>query len=410
MSAPQTRAPHLPLTQCTAFREMRLYRFWCMDFFYPNPQNDMWRIMGQVFFGDKEHFVERGEKNQGRKAVFKYDEIVAFCEKRGIAIFDTAQAVIRKQGNASDEHLEIVKRTDIAALLQQIPFCHDICCTGGKAAETLAEILHTATPKVGEYIETVFADRSIRFWRMPSTSRAYPLSLDKKAAAYHHMFAQIWRKRIEVVAAVIFDEQGRIFATQRGYGEWKDWWEFPGGKIEAGETPQEALKREIREELEAEIEVGELMKTIDYDYPKFHLTMHCFKCRLMGGVTLKEHEAAKWLAPNNLQSVKWLPADEDFIKELNVDIIRIVFEAEKQQSAAYDGDKMIGECQYNVDQTGKWVIMHTCVRSEYNGRGIAKRLVECLIAAAREKQVKIIPVCSYAQRMMSGKDEYKDVL
>ena len=125
------------------------------------------------------------------------------------------------------------------------------------------------------------------------------------------------KKTIEVVAAVIFDERGRIFATQRGYGEWKDWWEFPGGKIEAGETPQQALKREIREELEAEIDVGKLMKTIDYDYPKFHLMMHCFKCRLMGGVTLKEHEAAKWLALKDLQSVHWLPADEDFIKELN---------------------------------------------------------------------------------------------
>ena len=123
-------------------------------------------------------------------------------------------------------------------------------------------------------------------------------------------------RTIEVVAAVIFDEQGRIFATQRGYGEWKDWWEFPGGKIEAGETPQQALKREIREELEAEIEVGELMKTIDYNYPNFHLTMHCFKCRLMGGVTLKEHEATKWLLLSELNSVKWLPADEDFIKEL----------------------------------------------------------------------------------------------
>lgn len=127
-------------------------------------------------------------------------------------------------------------------------------------------------------------------------------------------------KRIEVVAAVILDEQGRIFATQRGYGEWKDWWEFPGGKIEAGELPQEALKREIREELEAEIEVGELMKTIDYDYPKFHLTMHCYKCRLsVTGYRLREHEAAKWLAPADLQSVKWLPADQDFIKELKIE-------------------------------------------------------------------------------------------
>ena len=126
-------------------------------------------------------------------------------------------------------------------------------------------------------------------------------------------------RTIEVVAAVIFDERGRIFATQRGYGEWKDWWEFPGGKIETGETPRQALKREIREELEAEIEVGGLMKTIDYDYPNFHLTMHCFKCRLMGGVTLKEHEAAKWLTPSELNSVNWLPADEDFVKELTDD-------------------------------------------------------------------------------------------
>ena len=121
-------------------------------------------------------------------------------------------------------------------------------------------------------------------------------------------------KRIEVVAAVIFDEQGRIFALQRGYGEWKDWWEFPGGKIEADETPQQALLREIHEELDAEIEVGELLRTIDYDYPNFHLTMHCFKCKLVNShVTLLEHEAAKWLAPNELQSVQWLPADEDFI-------------------------------------------------------------------------------------------------
>ena len=162
-----------------------------MDFFYPNPQNDMWRIMGQVFFGNKEHFVDRDAKEQRHKAVFKHNEIVAFCNKKGIAIFDTAQAIIRLQGNAADEHLEIVEQTDIKALLAQIPLCHDICCTGGKAAETLAETLHVKAPKVGEYIETTFADRPIRFWRMPSTSRAYPLSLDKKAVAYQHMFAEI---------------------------------------------------------------------------------------------------------------------------------------------------------------------------------------------------------------------------
>ena len=152
----------------------------------------MWRIMGQVFFGDKQHFVD------GK--VFKHEEIVSFCRKQGIAIFDTAQAVRRLQGNAADEHLEIVEQTDIAAILQQIPQCHDICCTGGKAAETLAEILHTATPKVGEFVETTFSNRTIRFWRMPSTSRAYPLSLDKKAAAYQRMFDALPKRRIEVVA------------------------------------------------------------------------------------------------------------------------------------------------------------------------------------------------------------------
>jgi len=164
---------------------------WCMDFFYPNPQNDMWRIMGQIFFDDKTYFeVQRDDVRctKGGKSVFDREEIMAFCKAKGIAIFDTAQAVIRLQGNASDEHLEIVEQTDIAALLQQIPSCHNLCCTGGKAAQTLAEILHCATPKVGEYIETDFAGRSIRFWRMPSSSRAYPLSLDNKAASYRRMF------------------------------------------------------------------------------------------------------------------------------------------------------------------------------------------------------------------------------
>ena len=124
-------------------------------------------------------------------------------------------------------------------------------------------------------------------------------------------------KSIEVVAAVIFDEQGRIFATQRGYGEWKDWWEFPGGKMEAGETPQQALKREIREELDAEIEVGELLRTIDYDYPAFHLTMECFLCSIVSGkLTLLEHENAAWLSEEKLKSVKWLPADVEVLENL----------------------------------------------------------------------------------------------
>lgn len=124
-------------------------------------------------------------------------------------------------------------------------------------------------------------------------------------------------KTIHVVAAVIRDGEGRIFATQRGYGPYKDGWEFPGGKIEPGETPEEALKREIREELDAEIEVGESAGRIEYDYPEFHLSMDCFFCVLLSGtLILKEHEAAKWLRPEELDSVSWLPADMSLIGRL----------------------------------------------------------------------------------------------
>ena len=120
-------------------------------------------------------------------------------------------------------------------------------------------------------------------------------------------------KTIEVVAAIII-KNGKVFATQRGYGEFKDWWEFPGGKIEKRESPKEALVREIREELDAEIEVGELLETIEWDYPYFHLTMHCFICSLMSeSMHLNEHEAAAWLTRGTLRSVKWLPADEGLI-------------------------------------------------------------------------------------------------
>ena len=117
-------------------------------------------------------------------------------------------------------------------------------------------------------------------------------------------------KRIEVVAAIIHDDEGRIFATQRGYGDWKDYWEFPGGKIEPGETPQQALKREILEELETRIVIERFVTTVDYDYPAFHLTMHCYRCKVeSGSLTLKEHEAARWLTPAQLRTVQWLPAD-----------------------------------------------------------------------------------------------------
>ena len=125
------------------------------------------------------------------------------------------------------------------------------------------------------------------------------------------------RKHIEVVAAISLRER-RIFATQRGYGEWKDWWEFPGGKIEPGESTEDALKREIREELATEIEVDELLTTVEYDYPKFHLTMHCYLCTIISGdLSLLEHEDARWLALDELDCVKWLPADKDVIEKLS---------------------------------------------------------------------------------------------
>jgi len=118
-------------------------------------------------------------------------------------------------------------------------------------------------------------------------------------------------KQIEVVAAIIHDDKGRIFATQRGYGEWKDYWEFPGGKMEPGESPEEALKREIWEELETRIVVERFVQTVEWDYPNFHLTMHCYYCRVEEGhLTLKEHEAAKWLNKDQLNTVNWLPADK----------------------------------------------------------------------------------------------------
>ena len=123
-------------------------------------------------------------------------------------------------------------------------------------------------------------------------------------------------KTIKVVAAII-RHGDKIFATQRGYGEFKDGWEFPGGKMEEGETPKQALIREIKEELDTEIEVGELIDTVEYDYPQFHLSMHCFWCTVKSGdLVLKEHEAAKWLTKENINSVDWLPADLGLIEKI----------------------------------------------------------------------------------------------
>ena len=127
-----------------------------------------------------------------------------------------------------------------------------------------------------------------------------------------------YHKRIEVVAAIIRDDKGRIFATQRGYGAMKDGWEFPGGKIEPGETPEQALRREIKEELDTLIVVEKLLTTVEWDYPEFHLTMHCYWCRVESGkLILKEHEAARWLTLDQLNTVAWLPADKEVVGKIS---------------------------------------------------------------------------------------------
>jgi 8-oxo-dGTP diphosphatase len=123
-------------------------------------------------------------------------------------------------------------------------------------------------------------------------------------------------KNVQVVAALIF-HQGKLFATQRGYGPWRDYWELPGGKIEPGETPQEALEREIREELDTRISVGAHVCNVEYDYPEFHLSMQCFRCEILQGeLKLLEHEAARWLEKNELRDVRWLPADEAILAKI----------------------------------------------------------------------------------------------
>ena len=128
-------------------------------------------------------------------------------------------------------------------------------------------------------------------------------------------------KTIEVVAAII-RKGDKIFATQRGYGDFKDWWEFPGGKIEEGETPEQALVREIKEELSTDISVDKFLYTVNWDYPKFHLTMHCFMCSLLtDALHLNEHEAARWLSKDEIHSVKWLPADEELLPRIAEEII-----------------------------------------------------------------------------------------
>lgn len=160
---------------------------WCMDFYYPNFINDHWRIEGQIFFGEKNHFIDFDAKR------FKLDEIVAFCQEKGLAFFDTATAVRRLQDNASDKFLEVVEPTDIRALLQQLPHCRAIITTGEKATDTICASLYIAeSPKVNSYvaIPNVFNSDGEQVWlyRLPSSSRAYPLSFDKKVEAYRYCF------------------------------------------------------------------------------------------------------------------------------------------------------------------------------------------------------------------------------
>ena len=156
---------------------------WCMDFFYPNRTNQMWEIFGLVFFGDSQHFVD------GK--TFRKEEIINLLKEQGIAIFDTAYRVRRLRDNASDKYLEVVEKTDIPALLEKIPLCTDIVCTGQKSAETLCEDYGAQIPKIGEYSTFAISDRPLRLWRMPSSSRAYPMKLEEKAAFYRRMLSQI---------------------------------------------------------------------------------------------------------------------------------------------------------------------------------------------------------------------------
>lgn len=158
---------------------------WSMDFFYPNLQNDMWRIFGLIFFQDKEHFLIPGKK------VFDKDRIVEFLNEKGIALYDTASSVRRLQDNASDKFLEVVEPTDIGLLLKQIPACKAIVTTGQKATDTIREQVEVDEPAVGTSAPFEFEDREMKLYRMPSSSRAYPLALGKKAAAYRVMFSEL---------------------------------------------------------------------------------------------------------------------------------------------------------------------------------------------------------------------------
>ena len=165
-------------------------RRWAMDFFYPNRSNMMWEIFGLVFFGEPQRLVDAENKS------FRLEEIKKLLKERGIAIYDTACAVRRLSGNASDKDLEIVEKTDIPWLLSQLPQCHDIVCTGQKSFSVLTEDYGVPVPKMGTYNEFMignsqFEQRKLRLWRMPSSSRAYPMKLEEKAEYYRKMMQHI---------------------------------------------------------------------------------------------------------------------------------------------------------------------------------------------------------------------------
>ena len=164
---------------------------WSMDFYYPNLNNDMWRIVGLLFFNNKDYFL-----NETRKA-FCRERIISFLNDKGIALFDTASAIRRLQDNASDKFLEVVQPTDISRLLGQLPECKAIVTTGQKATDTLRAQFEVEEPKVGDFSEFVFDGRPVRLYRMPSSSRAYPLALDKKAAAHRTMYQDLQMLNIE---------------------------------------------------------------------------------------------------------------------------------------------------------------------------------------------------------------------
>lgn len=162
---------------------------WSMNFFYPNWNNDMWRIWGYIAAGDKAHFVVPGEKR------FDQERIEAFCRERGIALYDTAEAVVRLKDNASDNFLQIVRPTDIASLLERLPSCRSIVATGQKSLDTLQKVMGFRELALGDSCEVEYAGRSLRVWRMPSSSRAYPRSIEWKAEYYRRLLSDMAESR-----------------------------------------------------------------------------------------------------------------------------------------------------------------------------------------------------------------------